>query len=44
MEQRAIRRGHRGCLDALMIDSMIAKEASVCNRDLSVAWIDYQKL
>ena len=32
MEQRAIRRGHRGCLDALMIDSMIAKEASVRKR------------
>ena len=42
-EQRAIRRGNRGCVDALMIDSMIAKEASVRRRDLSVAWIDYQK-
>ena len=42
-EQRAIRRGHRGCLDALMIDSMVAKEAMVRHRDLSVAWIDYQK-
>ena len=28
-EQRAIRRGHRGCLDALMVDSMVAKEVKV---------------
>ena len=42
-EQRAIHRGHRGCLDALMIDSMVAKEVMVRHRDLSVAWIDYQK-
>ena len=37
------RRGHRGCLDALMIDSMVAREAMVRRRNLSVAWIDYQK-
>ena len=42
-EQRAIRRGHRGCLDALMVDSMVAREAMVCRRSLSVAWIDYEK-
>ena len=42
-EQRAIRRGHRGCLDALMVDSMVAREAMVRRRNLSVAWIDYQK-
>ena len=42
-EQQAIHRGHHGCLHALMIDSMVAKEATVCCRDLSVAWIDYQK-
>ena len=42
-EQRAIRRGHRGCLDTLMIDSMVAREATVRHRSLSVAWIDYQK-
>ena len=42
-EQRAIRRGQRGCLDALMIDSMVTREAVVRRRDLSVAWIDYQK-
>jgi len=42
-EQRAIRRGRRGCLDALMIDSMVTREAVARHRDLSVAWIDYQK-
>ena len=42
-EQRAIRRGHHGCLDALMVDSMVAQEATVRRCSLSVAWIDYQK-
>ena len=42
-EQRAIRRGHRGCLDALMVDSMVTREAMVRRRNLSVTWIDYQK-
>ena len=42
-EQRAVRRGRRGCLDALMVDSMVAQAAVKRNRDLSVAWIDYQK-
>ena len=37
-EQWAIRRGHRGCLDALMVDSMVAREAMVHPRSLSVAW------
>ena len=40
---QAIHRGHHGCLDALMVDSMVTKEVKVCRRDLSVAWIDYQK-
>ena len=43
LEQRAIRRGHRGCLDALMVDYMVAREAMVRRRNLSVAWRDYQK-
>ena len=42
-EKRAIRRGHHGCLDALMVDSMVAQEAMVCRCGLSVVWIDYQK-
>ena len=39
-EQRAVHRGRRGCLDALVIDSMVAQEAVKTNRNLSVAWID----
>ena len=42
-EHRAICRGHCGCLDALMVDSMVAREAMVCHCNPSVAWIDYQK-
>ena len=42
-QQRAIRRGKRGCVVALMIDSMVVREVVVHRRDLSVAWIDYQK-
>ena len=42
-EQRALRKGRRGCLDALMIDSMVTQEAMLRRRNLSVAWIDYQK-
>lgn len=42
-EQRAIRWGCRGCLDVLVIDSMVAKEAMERHRNLSVAWFDYQK-
>ena len=33
-EQRVIHRGHCGWLDALMIDSMVRKEATVCHHDL----------
>jgi len=42
-EQYAVRRGRRGCLDALLIDSMVAREAKLRRRSLSVAWIDYWK-
>lgn len=42
-EQRALRKGRRGCLDALMIDSMVMQEAMLWCHNLSVAWIDYQK-
>ena len=43
LEQRAIRRNRSGCLDALMIDSMVSGEARACSRNISAAWIDYQK-
>ena len=42
-EQRALCKGRRGCLDALMIDSMVTHEAMLRRRNLSVAWRDYQK-
>ena len=43
IEQKALRKGNRGCQDALMVDSMIVKEATIKHRNLSMAWIDYQK-
>ncbi len=42
-EQKALRKGRRGCLDALTIDKAVAEEVRVYRRNLSVAWIDYQK-
>ena len=42
-EQKALRKGRRGCLDALLIDTMITESTKDEQRDLSVAWIDYQK-
>ena len=42
-EQKALRKGTRGCLDALVIDGAICQEVRELKRDLAVAWIDYQK-
>ena len=42
-EQFALRKGRRGCLDALMVDSMVAEDATLRSRSLGVTWIDYQK-
>ncbi len=42
-EQRALRKGSRGCLDALVIDQALAREAENAKRSLSVCWIDYRK-
>ena len=42
-EQCALRSGRRGCLDALMVDSMITEDATLRRRNLDVAWIDYRK-
>ena len=44
IEQKRLRKGMRGCLDALVIDGGIAEEAKNEKRDLSVAWVDYQKV
>ena len=43
IEQRAMRRGHRGCLDALLVDGAITESHTVRRDNLSVAWIDFQK-
>jgi hypothetical protein len=42
-EQKAMRKGKRGCLDAIVIDEAIAAEAKLHRKSLSVAWIDYRK-
>jgi len=42
-EQCALRKGRRGCFDALMIDSMVTEDAMHRHRNLDVAWIDYRK-
>ena len=42
-EQKALRKGRRGCLDALVIDEVIARETKVFNRNLSMGWVDYRK-
>ena len=42
-EQRALRKGRRGCFNALMVDSMVTEDAVLRHRDLDVAWIDYKK-
>lgn len=42
-EQKALRKGQRGCLDALLIDAAVTKEVKIYGRDLSMAWIDYRK-
>ena len=43
VEQRALWRGQRGCLDALLLDAAIANEAQDQKRTLFVAWVDYRK-
>ncbi len=42
-EQKALRRKRRGCLDALVVDRAVVREAQNDRRDLSVAWVDYRK-
>lgn len=39
-EQKALRKGQRGCLDALAIDATVAMEARMNLRDLAMGWID----
>ena len=42
-EQRALWKEKRGCLDALLIDSMVNEEVRHRRKKLSVAWVDYSK-
>jgi len=42
-EQYTVRRRHKGCLDALLKDSMVAREAKLRRCSLSVTWLDYKK-
>lgn len=42
-EQKGCRRGHMGCKEQLIIDSVIHKHASTKNRNLHCTYIDYQK-
>ena len=42
-EQLALKKGTRGCLDALAIDDMLGREAKWRERDMAVGWIDFQK-
>ena len=42
-EQCALRRGRRGCLDALLVDNMVLQMSIRKAKNLSVVWIDYKK-
>lgn len=42
-EQKALRRGTRGCLDALIVDEAVSRETWAYKRNLSMAWIDFRK-
>lgn len=42
-EQRGCRRGARGCKDHLMINKAILEDAHKCQKNLSLAWVDYRK-
>ena len=42
-EQCALAHRRRGCLDALLVNSMVSREAVKSKRNHSVAWIDYSK-
>lgn len=43
LEQKALKRGRDGCLDALLVDAMINEDAVLEGRYLSSAWLDFQK-
>ncbi len=41
--QRGCKKGARGCQDHLLLNRYILEDASKNNKNLSMAWIDYQK-
>ena len=43
LEQKALRKGSRGCLDALAVDTAVFEEVTREKKDLSVAWVDFKK-
>ncbi len=43
VEQKVLRKGRRGCLDALVVDAAVAGETKLRRRDFSMGWVDYKK-
>lgn len=39
-EQKALKRGTDGCLDAHLLDQMLTEDAILNQRELSMAWLD----
>jgi len=42
-EQKALRKGCRGCIDALLFDSSIREKLRILGSSGAMGWIDYQK-
>ena len=42
-EQKALKKGARGCLDALAVDTAIMEEVKSSRKDLAVAWVNFRK-
>ena len=43
LEQKALRKGARGCMDALAIDTTVTEEVKWGKKNLNVAWVDFRK-
>ena len=42
-EQKALRRGTRGCIDALSVDAAVVRECREDRRDCTTVWLDFSK-
>ena len=42
-EQKALKKGTRGCFDALAIDAAVARECRKDKRDCSMLWLDFKQ-